>query len=147
MATPTPPDRQPSAVAGAGAPAGHAPKAAASIRGYYQLIQGGDGAFRFTLRAGNHETILESVVYWSRQAALAAADSLRVLALDPANFRTLPEDDGRLRFEVTGPEGQRLASSAHYSTRSGLAAGMASVRRHCASPSFRGLVFRTTAAD
>ncbi len=126
------------ATATATAPKGH---------GYYQLIQGGEGAFRFTLRAGNHETILESVVYWSRQAALAAVDSLRELAQDPANFRTLTDPDGRLRFEITSAEGRRVASSARYSTRSGLAAGMVSVRRHCVSTSFRGLVFRTTVGD
>jgi uncharacterized protein len=134
---------------GVGAGPGNEAKPAVLRRkgGYYQLIQGGDGAFRFTLRAGNHETILESVVYWSRPAALAAVDDIRVRAQDLANFRTVLVDDGRLRFEVTCPEGQPLARSAHYSTRSGLAAGMASVRRHCLSTAFRGLVFRTTAAD
>ena len=40
------------------------------MNGYYQLIEGHDGGFMFALRAGNHETILESRVYWSRQAAL-----------------------------------------------------------------------------
>ena len=36
------------------------------MKGYYQLIEGNGGGFMFTLRAGNHETILESRVYWSR---------------------------------------------------------------------------------
>jgi uncharacterized protein len=140
----TPPERRPAASAGT-PPAGAT--AAPRGRGYYQLIQGGDGAFRFTLRAGNHETILESVVFWSRQSALAGVDALRVVAQESAQYRSVTEEDGRLRFEITDTEGRLLASSAPYSTRSGLTAGMASVRRHSASPAFRGLVFRTTVAS
>lgn len=116
-------------------------------RGYYQLIEGGDGAFRFTLRAGNHETILESVVFWTRQAALQGVETLRQVGEKPASFRTITEDDGRVRFEVVDDQGRRLASSTPYATRSGLTAGMASVRRHCPSTMFRGLVFRTTVAS
>jgi uncharacterized protein len=145
MSHPPPPEPELGAGSGSGTPA--VPAAARRKGGYYQLIQGGDGAFRFTLRAGNHETILESVVYWSRQAALDAVDALRLRAQDLANFRTVAQDDGRLWFEVICAEGRCLARSAPYSTGSGVAGGIASVRRHCVSTAFRGLVFRTTAAD
>ena len=52
--------------------------AARAPRGYYQLVEGHQGGFMFTLRAGNHETILESRVYWSRQAALDAVEAVRM---------------------------------------------------------------------
>jgi uncharacterized protein YegP (UPF0339 family) len=52
--------------------------AARTPRGCYQLVEGHPGGFMSTLRAGNHETILESRVFWSRQAALDAVDALRL---------------------------------------------------------------------
>ena len=56
------------------------------MNGYYQLIEGHDGGFMFSLRAGNHETILESRVYWSRQATLDAIETLRHASQNLNNF-------------------------------------------------------------
>jgi uncharacterized protein len=116
--------------------------AAKPAKGYYQLIEGHQGGFMFTLRAGNHETILESRIYWSRQAALDAVAALRVLSQDPARYRRLQAPDGSHYFELADEQGQLLGRSAGCGTRAGLAAGIASVRRNAPSPSFRGLVRR-----
>ena len=113
------------------------------MKGYYQLIEGHQGGFMFALRAGNHETILESRVYWSRQAALDAVAAVRVCSQDPALYVRRDGADGNHQFELLDDiQGKVLGRSVGCSTRAGLAAGIASVQRNGPSPTFRGLVRR-----
>ena len=112
------------------------------MRGYYQLIEGHYGGFMFALRAGNHETILESRVFWSRQAALDAVSAVRLSAQDSKRFLRREAVDGNHYFELIDDTGRMLARSPGCGTRSGLTAGIASVQRNAASESFRGLVRR-----
>jgi uncharacterized protein YegP (UPF0339 family) len=114
-----------------------------TVKGYYQLVEGHDGGFMFTLRAGNHETILQGRVYWSRQAALDAVEATRVHSQDPARYVRHQSPDGGHYFELTDAEGRLLGRSAGCATRAGLAAGIASVERNAPSRTFRGLVRRS----
>lgn len=116
------------------------------MKGYYQLIEGHEGGFMFALRAGNHETILESRIYWSRQAALDAVAALRVASQDPARYRCREGEDGIHSFELLDAEGRVLAHSFGCRTRAGVLAGMASVQRNAPAENFRGLVRRTLLA-
>jgi uncharacterized protein YegP (UPF0339 family) len=116
--------------------------AARAPRGYYQLIEGHQGGFMFALRAGNHETILESRVFWSRQAALDAVDALRLHVQDVSRFVRHESPDGCHYFELLDAEGRVLGRSSGCTTRAGLAAGIASVQRNAAATAFRGLVRR-----
>lgn len=117
------------------------------MTGYFQLIEGDDGAFMFTLRAGNHETVLTSRVFWTRQAALDAVALLARQAQRPENFVRHTDPDGRQWFEVLDEAGHTLGRSEPYGSRSGLSAGMASVRRNSVATVFRGLVRRANVAQ
>ncbi len=117
------------------------------MTGYFQLIEGDDGAFMFTLRAGNHETVLTSRVFWSRQAALDAATLLGRQAQRPECYVRHTDPDGRQWFEVLDERQHTLARSEPYGSRSGLAAGMASVKRNSQANVFRGLVRRANVAQ
>lgn len=112
------------------------------MKGYYQLIEGHDGGFMFALRAGNHETILESRVYWSRQAALDAVAAVRLCSQDTALYVRHEAADGNHYFELLDKEGQVLGRSVGCASRAGLQAGMGSVQRNGPSETFRGLVRR-----
>ncbi len=112
------------------------------MRGYYQLIEGHAGNFMFALRAGNHETILESGVYWSRQATLDAVAAVRLYSQDPRCFARRVGSDGSHYFELLDGAGRPLARSLGCSTRAGLVAGIASVQRNAPATAFRGLVRR-----
>ncbi len=112
------------------------------MKGYYQLIEGHQGNFMFALRAGNHETILESGVYWSRQAALDAVDAARLCSQDPGCFVRRECGHGNHYFELLDGHGKSLARSPGYGTRGGLLAGMASVQRNAPATTFRGLIRR-----
>jgi uncharacterized protein YegP (UPF0339 family) len=113
-----------------------------SLKGYYQLVEGHQGDFMFTLRAGNHETILQSGIYWSRQAALDAVAAVRVCSQDPDRYLRRENADGSFHFELLDPNGKTLARSPGCGTRGGLIAGMASVRRNAPATTFRGLIRR-----
>ena len=116
------------------------------LKGYYQLIEGHDGGgFMFTLRAGNHETILESRVYWTRQAALNAVSAVRTCSQDPALYVRREQPAGQHFFELVDAAGLVLGRSVGCTTRAGLAAGMASVQRNAPATTFRGLVRRALA--
>lgn len=112
------------------------------MKGYYQLIEGHASGFMFVLRAGNHETILESRVYWSRQAALDAVQAVRLHSQDAACFVRHQREDGLHFFELRDAQGQVLGRSSGCSTRAGVTAGINSVRRNGPATSFRGLVRR-----
>ena len=116
------------------------------VTGYYQLIEGDDGAFMYTLRAGNHETILTSRVYWSRGAALEAVAALRLASQQPERYQRHAVDTCAAWFAVLAADGQWLARSEAYGSRSGLNTGIASVQRNAPSLVFRGLVRRATLA-
>ncbi len=113
------------------------------MKGYYQLIEGHAGGFMFTLRAGNHETVLESRIYWSRQAALDAVQRVRECSQDPLRFVKREDAEGLHFFELQDDQGQWLGRSTGCASRSALAAGIASVQRNAPSLVFRGLVRRT----
>ncbi len=112
------------------------------MNGYFQLIEGDDGAFMFTLRAGNHETVLTSRVFWSRQAAMDGVALLRSQSQRPECYVRHTDPDSRQWFEVLDESRHTLGRSEPYASRSGLAAGMASVKRNSVATVFRGLVRR-----
>ena len=112
------------------------------MNGYYQLIEGHDGGFMFSLRAGNHETILESRVYWSRQATLDAIETLRQASQNLNTFMRHETANGSHFFEVRDGQSQMLARSPGCASKSGLTAGILSVQRNAPSKTFRGLVRR-----
>jgi uncharacterized protein len=121
-------------------------KARPAVSGYYQLIEADDGAFMYTLRAGNHETILTSRIYWSRGATLQAVAALREASQQPERFQRHDADAHTTWFSVLDAEGRWLARSENYSSRSGLNTGIASVQRNAPSEVFRGLLRRATLA-
>jgi uncharacterized protein YegP (UPF0339 family) len=121
---------------------GGTPLKTKAVTGYYQFIEGHHGNFMFALRAGNHETILESGVYWSRQAALDAIVAARCCSQNSAHFVRREDRDGSHYFELRDDSGKVLARSIGCGTRSGLAAGIASVQRNAPSTTFRGLIRR-----
>jgi uncharacterized protein YegP (UPF0339 family) len=116
------------------------------VTGYYQLIEGHDGAFMFTLRAGNHETVFSSAVFWSRQAALDGVALLRELSQQRERFVRRDDDNGNEWFELLADDGRVLGRSEAYASRSGLMAGIASVQRNAQATVFRGRVWRSQVA-
>ncbi len=124
------------------------------MSGYYQLIEGQDGGFVYVLRSGNHDRLFTSRVYWTRQAALDAAEALRVASQDPAQVLRaddrVADDPGSARhwwFEVLDERRRPLGRSERYASRSGREAAIAALQRNAPAQRFRGLLRRPTVVD
>ncbi len=111
--------------------------------GYYQLIEGFDGGFAFALRAGNHECIFESRVFWGRQAALDAVDRFRTLVGDDRQLQATRNAKDQHVLELRDTNQQVLGHGSVCHSAAGLNANRASLRRNASATQFRGLVRRT----
>lgn len=113
------------------------------MAGYYQLIEGFNGGFAFALRAGNHECIFESRVFWTRQAALDAVDRFRTLVADDRHLHATRNAKDQHLLQLRDTDQQVLGHGSACSSAAGLNANRASLRRNAPATQFRGLVRRT----
>lgn len=113
------------------------------MAGYYQLIEGYDGGFAFILRAGNHEAIFESRVFWGRQSALDAVVRFRQLIQDDSRLRPTRNKTGQHLLQVLEDDQRLLGSGSACATAAGLNTNRAALRRSAPAQDFRGLVRRS----
>ena len=101
------------------------------MAGYFEIRRGAGGAFRFNLKAGNHETILTSETYSSRAAAENGIDSVRRNGVDDGNFDRKTAKDGSAYFTLKSPaNGQVIGKSEMYSGESAMENGISSVQKN-----------------
>lgn len=99
------------------------------MAGYFQLKTAASGQWMFNLKAGNHETVLTSQNYSSKQAAEAGIESVRKNAVNDAAFERKVASDKSPYFVLTAPaNGQTLGKSEMYSSTSAMEGGIASVK-------------------
>jgi len=72
------------------------------MAGYFEIRRGAGGAFRFNLKAGNHETILTSETYTTKDAALNGIESVRKNAAEDGKFDRRTAKDGSPYFVLVG---------------------------------------------
>jgi uncharacterized protein len=107
--------------------------------GYFELNSGGAGRFTFNLKAGNHEVILTSKVYKTRQDALHDIEAVRRNSLIAARFERNVAKDNSPYFVLLADNGQTLGRSEMYSTRAAMENGIQSVMAHGGSTFVKGL--------
>lgn len=113
------------------------------MAGYYQLIEGYDGGFAFLLRAGNHESIFESRVFWGRQSALDAVVQFRRLVQDDTRITPARNKTGQHVLHVLDDAQRLLGTGSPCASSSGLNTNRAALRRNAPAQDFRGLVRRS----
>jgi uncharacterized protein YegP (UPF0339 family) len=104
---------------------------------YFQLSARPDGQFMFHLKTGNHEVLLRSQPYRSRQAARGGIESVRRNARLASRFVRMIEDESACYFVVLSDIGQIVGTSETYSSRTALEAGVKSVMTHGATTVIR----------
>jgi hypothetical protein len=109
------------------------------MKGYFHLASNDAGRFTFNLKAGNHEVILTSQVYRSKQDALDGIESVRTNASNAARFQRKIAKDGSPYFVLLAENGQTLGRSEMYSENAAMENGIQSVMTNGTSTFVKGL--------
>ena len=103
------------------------------MNGYYELKKTASGKPMFNLKAGNHEVILTSEVYESKESALKGIASVRNNGVNPTAFEKKVSVKGEPYFVLKATNGQMIGKSEMYSSEAARDNGIASVMRNCVS--------------
>lgn len=97
------------------------------MNGYYELKTASGGQPMFNLKAGNHEVILTSQRYKSKEAALAGIESVRKNGPNEAMFEKKSSVRDEPYFVLKAANGQIIGTSEMYSSTAARDKGIASV--------------------
>jgi len=97
------------------------------MAGTFVLEAGKTGKFRFNLKSGNHQVILTSESYETKAAAENGIESVKKNASDDASFTRKTAKNGSAYFVIKAKNGETIAKSEMYSTKSGMENGIKSV--------------------
>jgi len=100
------------------------------MAGYFEIKRGATGAYRFNLKAGNHETILSSETYQSKAGAMGGIDSVKRNAGDGARFERRKAKDGSSYFVLIAANKEIIGKSEMYSAPASMEKGIASVQKN-----------------
>jgi uncharacterized protein len=109
------------------------------MKGYFHLTSNDAGHFTFNLKAANHEVILTSQVYKTKQDALDGIESVRISAPNASRFQRKIAKDNSPYFVLLAENGQTLGRSEMYSENSGMENGIKSVMANGTSTFVKGL--------
>ena len=103
------------------------------MSGYYETKKTATGKDMFNLKAGNHEVILTSETYESKEAMLKGIAAVRQNGPNEGSYEKKVSVRNEPYFVLKAANGQVIAKSEMYSSESARDNGMASVMRN--SPS------------
>ena len=100
--------------------------------------------FKFDLKAGNNETIATSEVYETKAACLKGVESVKaccvggvedqtvepVVAVKHPKYELYTDKAGEFRFRLKASNGQIIATSEGYKSKSGCENGIESVKKN-----------------
>ncbi len=109
------------------------------MKGYFVLASSGAERFNFNLKAGNHEVILTSLAYKSKEEALVGIDAVRRNAGDPARFERKLAKDNSPYFVLLDENGKTIGRSEMYLSSSAMENGIKSVMSNGPSTCVKGL--------
>lgn len=115
------------------------------MKGYFVLASSGAERFNFNLKAGNHEVILTSLVYKSKEEALGGIDAVRRNASDPARFERKLAKDNSPYFVLLDESGKTIGRSEMYQASSAMENGIRSVMTNGPTTLVKGLDTAPTA--
>lgn len=99
-----------------------------TIKGYYTVFLGGDDKYYFNLKAGNHEIILQSQSYVSKQGALNGIESVQNHCADDDNYVRKTATDGSPFFVLRAKNYEIIGKSEMYSSKQAMENGIESVK-------------------
>jgi uncharacterized protein len=97
------------------------------MAGYYQLKRSGE-QFMFNLKAGNHETILTSERYTTKQSAEAGIAAAKANSGIDARYTRKTSSNNQPYFVLLASNGQTLGRSEMYSSNAAMEGGITSCK-------------------
>lgn len=98
------------------------------MSGYFVLNKNNHFQFHFVLKAGNHETILSSEIYNSKNAAQNGIASVQTNSQIDERYEKRTSAKGEPYFVLKASNGQVIGVSQMYSSISARDGGIASVK-------------------
>lgn len=96
--------------------------------GYYILAQASNGDWYFNLKANNHEIILTSQRYSSKQNAKIGISSVQVNSPNEHQYDRLKSTANQPYFNLKATNGEIIGTSEMYSSVSARETGISSVK-------------------
>jgi uncharacterized protein YegP (UPF0339 family) len=100
------------------------------MKATFQISKASDGRFMFNLKAANHEVILTSQMYESKQSAEEGISSVRNNAALSERYEELTGADGSPYFVLHAANKQVIGRSEMYASHEAMRKGIASVKRN-----------------
>ena len=98
------------------------------MAGYFELTTAAGAQFKFNLKAGNHQVVLSSELYKSKQSALGGIASVQKNAADDSRYQRKTAKDNSPYFTLVAANGEALGRSEMYSSVDAMEGGIASVK-------------------
>ena len=98
------------------------------MAGYYDLKQTASGSYMFNLKAGNHEVILTSEPYTTKQAAQGGIASVQANSPNDDRYDRKSSVRGEPYFVLKATNGETIGKSEMYSSASAMEGGISSVK-------------------
>ena len=99
--------------------------------GYFKLFKSDkNGEYYFNLKAGNHETILQSEGYKAKASAENGIESVKTNSQSDERFERKVAKNGQYYFSLNATNGQSIGRSEMYTTKAAMENGIASVAKN-----------------
>jgi uncharacterized protein len=100
------------------------------MSGKYEIKKAKDGQFKFALKAGNGEIILDSELYTTKQAAINGIESVQKNCVLIERFEHREAKDGQFYFVLKACNHQIIGVSEMYKSKQGAENGVVSVQKN-----------------
>lgn len=108
------------------------------MSGYFSLFKSEkSGEWYFNLKAGNHETILQSQGYTEKSSAEGGIASVQNNCSDDARYERKESDKGNYWFLLNATNGQTIGKSEMYTTGGARDGGIESVKKNGSSKTIK----------
>ena len=109
------------------------------MAGYFEIKTAANSQFMFNLKAGNHEVILTSQMYTSKQSAEGGIASVKTNSVIDAHYDRKVSSDKSPYFVLKAGNAEIIGKSEMYSSSSAMESGIASVKANAPTAEIKDL--------
>lgn len=109
------------------------------MAGWFEVNQASDGQYRFILKPGNGEAILNSELYKTKASALNGIASVQKNSSDEARYERLTSKNDKAYFNLKAANHQVIGTNQLYATEQSRDKGIESVKNNGSSETIKDL--------